>query len=203
MDIVNLEQGSEEWLEFRRTRITATDFAIYAAHLKLCKNMYKKSLKTLLKDKISGKRLKDNKYFALGRQKEDELLNSCNAISMQKGLIATCKNNPRIMSSFDGIDNIIRGVFESKASTKDVFKFAEQLDYYQWQILHQAYTADYIHGHLVIGYYDEVPYNGKYIWQERAKMHADIDVSKLMTRSEWIECCNNFLFELDCEGLWS
>ena len=40
MKILTLEQGSAEWKEYRRNCITATDFAVYMAHLGKCKSVW-------------------------------------------------------------------------------------------------------------------------------------------------------------------
>lgn len=190
MSILDLEQGTEEWLAHRRTRVTATDFCVIAAGEKLCNNLFNKSVDTLIKDKINGKIIPDNKYFALGRTYEPILLHSLKAVDLKCGEIFSYKNNDRIMASLDGRDAFIDEVIEIKTTRKDIDCLPDLVDYYKFQVAHQCYCSGAKSGILAIGFFDE--------YDELTCVEiTNINPRKVILKIEWLSLCEIFILKLD------
>lgn len=194
MNVVSgLVQGSQEWLDFRRTRITATEFAVVAANKKYCKNIFSKSVKRLIKEKVESIQIPDNKYFFWGRHYEPIISAEVEGISITPGEIITYGANDRIMASLDAYDSVLERVIEIKTTSKDEEKLDEILDFYKFQLLHQMYCAGTNAGVIAIGFLDE-EFNLKKTIQRDYKTVEILDCSK------WLELCSEFLILLD-EGL--
>ena len=188
MNILNIKQGSEEWLSIRSNAITATDFAVIAACEGLSTNIFKKSVNSILKRKITEQKQKDNRFFAMGRKWENYLLLSVNALDLIKSEVITYDSNNRIMASLDGRDAFVNTIIEAKTTTKDISKIEELIQYYQYQILHQCYIAGSNLGILIIGMIKD----GKI-----ELIRKDIIPSELMDKQTWLSMCNNNLAKLD------
>lgn len=188
MRILEVKQGSSQWLSIRSNSITATDFAVIAAAASLSVNIFKKSVNSVLKRKITEQKQKDNRFFAMGRQWENYLLHSANALDLIKGEVITYDSNDRIMASLDGRDAFINAVIEAKTTTKDVSKVDELIQYYQYQVIHQCYIAGSDLGILIIG----VIKDGKI-----ELIRKDIIPSEIMNKETWLSMCNENLAKLD------
>lgn len=188
MNILNVKQGSAEWLSIRSNAITATDFAVIAANAGLSTNIFKKSVKSILNRKITEQKQKDNRFFVMGRQWENYLLESVNALDLIKGEVITYDSNNRIMASLDGRDNFINTIIEVKTTTKDISKVDELIQYYQYQVIHQCYIADSNLGILVIGVIKDGTIE---------LIRKDIIPNEIMDNQTWLEMCSENLAKLD------
>jgi len=197
MKLLNLTQGTNEWREYRRHAVTATDFATIAANAGLCDNIYNTSIDKLIDDKLSGKVVPDNPYFKLGRDNEEMLLSKYNGINVIPSEVACYEYidnfgdiwlRPDIMASFDGRDDVLQSIIEIKSSTKDKSRIQEQLDYYRFQVYHQMIIAGYTNGSLIIGHFTK---QFKFTDYTEIPIYLDIEYNK------WLDLCNNFLEQLN------
>lgn len=199
---VNLEQNTPEWLEFRKTRVTATDFCVIAANNGLCNNLFNKSLNTLIKDKVESKQQNDNHYFELGRKYEPILLDNIlikvtleywDPYNHYISEIFVSDINNRIMASLDArfeFNNIDSIIYEIKTTHKPKDKLSALIEYYKYQVIHQCYVCGIPSGVLCIGFLDESDdlYEIKYI---------EIIPSEILDKSIWFAMCIKFLNALD------
>lgn len=186
MKIINLEQGSDAWKEYRRNCITASDFAVYMAHLGKCESLYGTSLATNLHHKITGKELADNIHFQRGREREIEVREHFNFTNMTnyQPLVVHLDDNPRIMASLDGYQNtIVPQIIELKNTSKSAERLNEIIDYTQWQIAHQTFISNAMKTTLLISNEDGI--------------HEYGEVEANMTYGEWLQHCNDYLKLLD------
>lgn len=148
---LNIEQGSQEWHNLRKSCIGATDFAVIAANNKLCKNIYNISLKRLVRDKLNPKPHKPNKYMDMGHKFEKQLLDSANCI--EYGGVYRHKTLSHIIASLDGLrhDNGKCVILEAKTTTKTFDRLYEAIEYWKYQITHQIYTLGVTSAELVVG----------------------------------------------------
>ena len=153
MILLDLEQKSPEWLEYRRTSLTATDFCIVAAEAQLCPNLFGKSVDSLIQSKLSAELVADNKYFAKGRELEPVVMDSLQDITIIESEVIVYEKNERFMSSLDGRNGT--HIIETKTTSKSKDKFPELVKYYSHQVAHQCYCAGYDKGLLVIAWLDE------------------------------------------------
>jgi hypothetical protein len=187
---LNLQQGSPEWLQYRYDCVTATDFSVIAASLGLCANIFNKSISQLISDKINATQVKDNKFFAMGRQFEERILQSVHFIEIASSEVFAYDKNPRIMASLDARDLITQTAIEIKSTRKGEDKLRELIDYYQFQVMHQCHCANLIQGLLLIGMVDDL---GEIIKLEKIK----INPMHIMSKSDWLSHCEQFLVKLD------
>jgi len=102
MRIINLKQGSQEWLDFRKTHITATDVAVINGTNKF------KSVHKLLGQKLGVVAPEaDNERMAEGRRLEEEarILYNFEYKTSFEPLTAESEEYPWIMASLDGYYN--------------------------------------------------------------------------------------------------
>jgi hypothetical protein len=189
MKLIDLTQGTEEWLEYRRSRVTATDFCIVAADAGLCENIFSKSLNTLIKEKTTGVLQKDNKYFAMGRHFEPILMQGYKGVDLVTSQIGLYSKNLRIMSSFDGIDWFADRVIEIKTTSKSKDERDKIIKYYSYQVAHQCYTSELDAGIIIIGWLQD----GELSEIETIEVKAD----KIISKSEWLRLCKEFIVKLD------
>lgn len=141
MKLINLEQRSPEWHEFRSTRIGATDFNKFMAHKGKAIKVGTTSFEKHIYEKINRIEIPDNQYMAFGREKEPELL----ALFNKKynthcmGHVAYSDANPRIFVSFDGYCVYTGILVEIKTTSK--VKEIEVLESYIYQFIHQMNTG--------------------------------------------------------------
>ena len=67
-------QGSQEWHDYRRTRIGASDFALMCSSLGYSVNLFNKSVELSINDKLEDKKFEDN-YFTLKGKEFEPILN--------------------------------------------------------------------------------------------------------------------------------
>lgn len=188
---VELTQGTNEWRDYRRTRITATDFCVIAASKGLCTNLFNKSIDKLIKDKITATEAQQNNpYFNMGHKYEPLLLDTINLVDLRRSETYVYDNNLRIMASLDGRDDFTNRIIEIKTTKKSQDKLQELIDYYKYQVMHQCYVANCDNGLIIIGFVDD--------FDEVIKIEqVEIIPQKIMTKKEWLEHCEEFLQQLD------
>lgn len=198
MKLVELQQGSPDWLEFRRNKVTATDFSVIAANKGLCKNLFYKKIDKLIEDKISSAQIPDNRYFQLGRELEPIILNSLNFVEIVPGEIGTYENNNRIMASFDARDTLLNCVIEIKTSSKDPKELPKLIDFYKFQVIHQCYVSGYDFGYLVFGFYKNAINEFFQIIDFNLIEIEIIKIipSEVLSKNDWLDLCNEFLSKL-------
>ncbi len=119
-EVLDVEQGSKEWLEIRRKNITATDIPI------ICGVNPYETIEELIEKKISGKEKEfdaaTKSRFEKGHEAERtlrKLLNRRYALET-KVLISTRLRG--FMASLDGFDQGSNVIFESKYTARPKFK---------------------------------------------------------------------------------
>lgn len=137
--IINLEPGSEEWLAFRKTKITATDASVI-----MKANPWKTSLQ-LYQEKIS----EENKTFTNERMKRGtdleplarELFNLRTGFKMEPVVLV----KDWVMASLDGFDSVSGNILEVKCPGEKDHAIAvsgKVPGHYYPQLQHQMYVAD-------------------------------------------------------------
>lgn len=136
--VVNLEQGTQAWLEFRRQHVTATD---------ACKIMGTVPVSwgtayTCWCDKLSGKEIQINAAMQRGIELEPFARTAYNQLKGYdcEPIIALSNDCPWMMASLDGISSDLKHIVEIKcpgSKTHDIAKSGKIPDYYNPQLQHQ------------------------------------------------------------------
>lgn len=137
MKILDIEQGTSEWLDLRAEKITATDAAIImglspfcSPYRRFCQKLGLEAPQPITPAMERGMRLEE-----AARQKFKEYTN----LDMQPAVIESA-NNPWMMASLDGLDASKRFQLEIKcpnAETHEMAKMGKVPKYYEAQIQHQ------------------------------------------------------------------
>jgi hypothetical protein len=188
MKILNLEQGSSNWLDKRRTSCTATDFSVICADAGLCKSIFGKSVDKLIKDKINAKVEKDNQFYALGRLYESKILDYLGYENLVVGEVVAFEADDRLIASLDSRN--AEYIVEIKSTSKSEDKHTELVEYYKYQVFHQLMCCDYKSGILAIGQLDD---NKELIKIDKYIINAD----EIMSKKNWLTMCTDFLKKLD------
>ena len=158
MKIVELEQGSQTWLDWRKTRVCASDVPIIVGESKWCTPLL------LWKRKLGfAPEQSDNFGMARGRQLEPKVRDMVNE-KMEACFSPVCGEHDDLEwagASLDGYDYTMEAILEIKCPGLDDHKVAESDEipshYYpqvQWQLfvadLELCYYASYYEGELVI-----------------------------------------------------
>lgn len=100
--ILDLVQGSPEWLAYRDENVTATDVAVLMGLM----TKYKRTPYTLYHDKLYHIRLEDNPYMARGRELEPYGIAKANEVLSTNFEKLTVQSFacPWLMASLDGFD---------------------------------------------------------------------------------------------------
>ena len=181
-------QGSQEWHDYRRTRIGASDFALMCSSLGYSVNLFNKSVELSINDKLEDKQFEDN-YFTLKGKELEPILNN---YLINLGIIGTqdiityCDNNS-IMASLDCYDKKNNILVEIKTTSKGLDKYDELIKYYQYQVVHQYYTL----GTNPISYI--LIYN---LVSEDLQL-IKIDCDDIMDKDTWLNICNKYLDKMN------
>lgn len=148
MQIVNHQQGSQPWLDWRLGGIGSSDaIVIAAANGMVERKDWMASLDDLFEEKMTGvSKVIDNERMKRGRDGEAP---ARAAFELKTGtvvnpLCAEMDNNPRIRASFDGISFDLREFSEIKCpydAVHELAKAGEIVDYYVPQVAHQSLVA--------------------------------------------------------------
>lgn len=195
MKTVDLKQGSPEWLEFRRSRITATDFATFMSYKGICKNPYNKSVHKLIEDKINKVELEDNKYLKRGRELEDIIRDCYNLDNLSNYQPIVVEGAARTMASLDGYDFSLGSLIEIKTTSKSEEEWDDLIDYYKWQVVHQMYVTNTQRHKAIIIMVDQQT-------NSKVKIYnlSDYIKPEEITIDLWLEYCAEFLDMLDNFG---
>ena len=181
-------QGSQEWHDYRRTRIGASDFALMCSSFGYSANLFNTSVELSINDKLNNKMIKDN-YFTLKGKEFEPILNK---YLIELGIVGTqdiityCNNNS-IMASLDCYDKENNILVEIKTTSKGLDKYDELIKYYQYQVIHQYYTL----GTNPISYI--LIYN---LVSEDLQL-IKIDCDDIMDKDTWLDVCNKYLDKMD------
>lgn len=191
---LNLQQGSEEWLQYRQLRIGATDFANYCSYLKLSPKGFT-TLNQSLKDKVLMTK-KDNYFMQYGRDNEERLRIQSNRLFEINGIpqVRTYHANKRIMSSLDSLDDDAHTLIEIKTTGKDIMQFADTLlKYYFYQIVHQFYCCGGKQNIQTAILYGE----NRQTKQEFYHIFSADEIINTMSENVWYSHCEDYLVILD------
>lgn len=181
-------QGSQEWHDYRRTRIGASDFALMCSSLGYSVNLFNKSVELSINDKLEDKHFEDN-YFTLKGKEFEPILNNYLidlGIFGTQDIITYCDNDS-IMASLDCYDKENNILVEIKTTSKSIDKYDELIKYYQYQVVHQYYTV----GTNPMSYI--LIYN---LISEDLQL-IKIDCNEIMDKDIWLDICNKYLEKMD------
>lgn len=139
MKIIDLEQGSPEWLEWRETVLTASEApAVMGVNPWFPKTPYQLYLL-----KTGQKEVHYNNAMKAGNDNESraiELLNEKHDLELKP----MCGQRGRFSASFDGFDGNVVGEVKCVQSSSPAWEKAQSGDagHYIWQLIHQVYVAD-------------------------------------------------------------
>lgn len=118
MKLINLEQGSEQWLEFRRSRIGASDVAAILGICPYGGTAYKK-----WQEKCAGHKTETTRAMRYGTNEEETLRNMyCDQYQLIRPCVALSDERDYVMASFDGITADRRRCVEIKHCRKEYFE---------------------------------------------------------------------------------
>ena len=204
-------QGSQEWHDYRRTRIGASDFALMCSSLGYSVNLFNKSIELSINDKLEDKQFEDNYFTLLGKLLEPILLNYLKTLKIN-GTPTVEDYNNKIMASLDCYDKENNILVEIKTTSKGLDKYDELIKYYQNQVVHQYYTL----GTNPISYIfiyncknlinltieeicDLIKNNYEVIIKniiENSQL-IKIDCDEIMDKDTWLDICNQYLEKMD------
>lgn len=182
LKILNLRQNTHEWKEYRKSRIGASDFAVFACFKGLSYPIFNNNFNQHLYNKKNDVNI-TNKYIEYGKDKEDILLASFNhdhdTICMPT--IVQSLESENIFCSLDGYDPLNKVAIEIKTTSSDSSKYKEKMQYYIFQIAHQLYCSNFSEIHILFEFTDKV-------------VMDKIKIDELpINREEWLNLCNQYL----------
>ncbi len=198
--MINLQQNSPKWYEYRRTRIGASDFNYFCKHKGLYTPYYKvrkdDNLENHFHNKINNIWV-DNPYMARGRELEPQLLEEYNKLTggCFVPTVGQYEGNSDVFASFDGYDVFTNRIVEIKTTSKGLEFEKQLLESYVYQCIHQMKVADISSMVILINYY-----NYGITRYYLIKQDYDVDV---MTYLEWnIYYLDNLLLNLGGSINW-
>jgi putative phage-type endonuclease len=178
MRVVNLVQGTQEWLDWRVNGIGSSDAMVIAAHHGLIKTRpWMQKLDDLFQEKMSGvSRVIENARMARGKSGEAA---ARAAFEARTGIIVSpvcgeMDDIPQIRASFDGITFGFGAYVEIKCPNEKVHAAAKQgviIDYYRPQVAHQ--------GIVTWGNPDNWPVDGKMYFASYVPENGDLAVVEI------------------------
>jgi len=191
MKLIELEQNTPQWHEYRKSRIGASDFALFACHKGLSKPIFTIDFYGHIYNKRNDIHLKDNIYMQHGRDREPFLreyyTNKYNVVC--EAVVGEHDHHRGIFTSYDGYNPFNHTGLEIKTSFSTSDKFEEKMQYYVYQIVHQMYVGDLKYIDVLFEFK-----NGEII--ERRYCKGDLPISY----SRWCELCWEYLDELHNEN---
>lgn len=179
-------QGSQEWHDFRRSKIGASDFALICANLGYSNNIFNKSIELSIKDKLDCKEFKDNYYTLKGKEYEPILLAYLKDLGIE-GSQDVISYNDKIMASLDCYDKQNNILVEIKTTSKDKSKYDELINYYKYQVLHQYYTCNT----------KPVCYILIYNLVSKDLDLIQINCDEILNKEEWLNICYKYLDKME------
>lgn len=204
-------QGSQEWHDYRRNRIGASDFALMCSSLGYSVNLFNKSVELSINDKLEDKHFEDNYFTLLGKLLEPILLNYLKTLGINGTPIVENYNN-NIMASLDCYDKKNNILVEMKTTSKGLDKYDELINYYKYQVLHQYYTLgtnsiNYIFIYncknlinLTIEEICNLIKNNYEVIMKNIIENSQlikIDCDDIMDKDTWLDICNKYLEKMD------
>lgn len=191
MKTINLEQGSSEWLEFRKSGIGASEIASVAG----VKGAFQKRIDTLAEKLGARRELSDfeRRIFADGHAWEIAVREAINAegFNFQPAVVVSDYND-RFFASLDGLDASREMILEIKSVTTET-KFntyrheipAHYRAQVQWQLYctkYQTVVLAFVHAGQVVRHEikPDLVYQGILV-QEAEKFLAELDAIKAGT----------------------
>lgn len=159
MQLINLQQNSNEWHDYRRTRIGASDFNFFCRHKKLYTPYYKiKKDDTLEKhfyNKINNVQF-TNPFIEKGKELEPYLLEDYNKLTEGCFVptVGQYEGNYDVFASYDGYDIFIDDEVEIKTTSKSPDFEMQLLESYLFQVIHQMNVGDLDRVVILINYYN-------------------------------------------------
>lgn len=147
MKIINLQQGSPEWEEFRKNKIGASDCPAIMG-----KNPFKSAFR--LWEEKCGKKV----FVTDAMRRGTELESKARGIYAEQlgaeltPVVGQHDEHEWMIASLDGVSENMTTVIEIKCPNEEVFKKIEEgkiPEYYIWQIQHQLAVTEGLHVTLV------------------------------------------------------
>jgi hypothetical protein len=181
-------QGSQEWHDYRRTRIGASDFALMCSSLGYSANIFNKSIELSINDKLNNKVMEDNYFTLKGKEFEPIILNYLKTLNINGTQnVETYCDNDRIMASLDCYDKQNNILVEIKTTSKSKDKYDDLIKYYQYQVVHQYYTLDT----------NPISYILLYNIESKELDLIKIDCENIMNKVTWLTICIKYLNKMD------
>ena len=214
MKHINLIQRSEEWLNYRKTRIGATDFNQYMQYIMLSKSHYKQPWDkvaaedretsyrdSILTDKLSGKKdVTSAMQYGVDHEQRLSVFASICYGKIFTPTIIESEQSSYIFASLDGLDDDL--VLEIKTTGLPYCKENALLNSYKYQFAHQMYVTSTNEMCLLIEY-------GRTEWNTRCySIHNNDGVftiynekglllSFYLTLENWLRYCYEYLDHLN------
>ena len=181
-------QGSQEWHDYRRTRIGASDFALMCSSLGYSANLFNTSIELSINDKLNNKKMEDNYFTSKGKELEPILLNYLKTLDINGTQnVETYCDNDRIMASLDCYDKQNNILVEIKTTSKSKDSYDNLIKYYQYQVVHQYYTLGT----------NPISYILLYNLESKELDLIKIDCNEIMDKITWLDICNKYLNKMD------
>jgi hypothetical protein len=181
-------QGSQEWHDYRRTRIGASDFALMCSSLGYSANLFNTNIELSINDKLNNKKMEDNYFTLKGKELEPILLNYLKTLDINgtQDIITYCDND-RIMASLDCYDKKNNILVEIKTTSKSKDKYNEMIKYYQYQVIHQYYALGT----------NPISYILLYNIESKELDLIKINCNEIMDKNTWLDICNKYLDKMN------
>ena len=188
MKVINLEQGSGEWLEFRKNGIGASEIASIAG----VKGAFQKRIDTLAEKLGARRELSDyeRRIFADGHAWELAVRDAINAEGFNFApAVVVSEGNERFFASLDGLDASRELILEIKSVTTEskfnLYRNEIPAHYHaqvQWQLMCTRYTRAvlaFVHDGQVVRHEiaQDLPFQ-KILKQEAEKFLSELDAIK-------------------------
>lgn len=154
---LNVEQGSQEWLDIRKTHITGTDAAIILGKnpWKTPYKLWSQKMGLVEPDKVNSKMLAGQKYEPVARARFEELIGNAYPPTVNIN-----PEEPWMMASTDGVSLSRLEMIEIKCSEK-MFKSVDEgviPDYYYPQVQHNLACTGAERCHFIGYWKGEIDY---------------------------------------------
>lgn len=188
MKIINLQQNTPEWKQYRKTKIGASDFAAFCCHKEISEPIFKTSIQSNIYNKINNIEI-NNIFMQAGKDAEAGLLNYFNQEYHYCCMPTVVEhNNPTIFASLDGYDifNIIG--LEIKTTNKPIDMIPKLEQYYKYQLLHQMICANLKQIYFLVHSFSDKCTHVKIVHRQDIKMS---DTEHLILCNEYLNMLNH------------
>lgn len=198
MKIIELQQNTPEWYEYRKTRIGASDFNAFCKFKRLYVPYYKSkdTLDDHFYNKINNVQF-TNAYIEKGKELEPILLEEYNVLTGGCYAPIVVEYDENIFASLDGYDIFTDRMVEIKTTAKHPRDEIPLLTSYMFQCFHQMQCVGITNMVILINYYNHgITKHYHIIYDCKECTYSIYSLEKILLDIPWIcwiDLCKEYL----------